>query len=169
MLLTNSKEATTFKKEYLPGYTGHVPAKNDMFGMTAGDINRIIIDNGGSAQRVYPKGSTHAERFYKLNYTPANKPNKDIFGNWSKFARNWIAGPTHEVCLQHVPGYTGHVPGIVSENVFSKSYARCSATAIGKRHPRGHDVEPKIRYLSQNKQEFNAKNFRRFGKLLSFS
>jgi hypothetical protein len=70
-----------------------------MFGMTAGDINRIIVDNGGSAARVYPKGSTHAERFYKPHYTPANKPNKDIFGNWSKYARNWIAGPTHEVCL----------------------------------------------------------------------
>lgn len=166
MLLTN-KEPTIFKKEYLPGYTGHVPAKNDMFGMTAGDINRIIIDAGASATRVYPKGSTHAERFYRPGFTPVNKPNKDIFGNWSKLARNWIAGPTHEVCQQHVPGYTGHVPGIVSENIYSKSYARCSATAIGKRHPKGHDVEPKIRYLSQNRQEFNPKNFRRFGKTLT--
>ena len=48
-----------FKKEYLPGYTGHVPAKNDMFGMTAGDINKKIIEGGGSATLHYPQGSTH--------------------------------------------------------------------------------------------------------------
>ena len=33
---------TTYKKEYLPGYTGHVPKKNDIFGCTAGDINKIL-------------------------------------------------------------------------------------------------------------------------------
>lgn len=31
-----------FRKEYLPGYTGHVPKKNEIFGCTTGDINRII-------------------------------------------------------------------------------------------------------------------------------
>ena len=74
--------------------------------------------------------------------TPSNKPNKDVYGNWSKYASNWIAGPTHEVCMQHIPGYTGHVPGVISENIFSKSYAKCTSAAIGKRHPRGHDVPP---------------------------
>jgi len=53
------------------------------------------------------------------------------------------------------------VPSVVSENLFSKSYARCTATAISKKHPKGHDVTPKVRYLSQNKHEFNQKNFRR--------
>lgn len=47
MLLTN-KDQKNFNKEYLPGYTGHVPSKNDHFGMTAGDINRNIIGTGGS-------------------------------------------------------------------------------------------------------------------------
>lgn len=35
-----------YNKEYLPGYTGHVPKKNDIFGCTAGDINRIITKTG---------------------------------------------------------------------------------------------------------------------------
>ena len=38
-----------YKKEYLPGYTGHVPKKNDIFGCTAGDINRIITGQGYKA------------------------------------------------------------------------------------------------------------------------
>lgn len=44
-----------------------------------------------------PKGSTHAERFYRPGFAPDNKINKEIFGNWSRYARNWISGPTHEV------------------------------------------------------------------------
>ena len=31
-----------YKKEYLPGYTGHVPKKNEIYGLTAGDINKVI-------------------------------------------------------------------------------------------------------------------------------
>ena len=95
MLLLNNKEPKQFKKEYLPGYTGHVPNKNELFGMTAGDINKKIVDGGGSAQRFYPKGSTHAIKFYRTYNTPTNKINKDIFGNWSKHSINWIGGPTH--------------------------------------------------------------------------
>jgi len=36
----------TYNKEYLPGYTGHVPKKNEVFGCTAGDINRLINKTG---------------------------------------------------------------------------------------------------------------------------
>ena len=35
-----------YKKEYLPGYTGHVPKKNEVYGCTAGDINKIITNTG---------------------------------------------------------------------------------------------------------------------------
>jgi hypothetical protein len=31
---------TAHKKEYLPGYTGHVPKKNEIYGLTAGEINK---------------------------------------------------------------------------------------------------------------------------------
>jgi hypothetical protein len=32
-----------YRKEYLPGYTGHVPKKMEIFGCTSGDTNRIIV------------------------------------------------------------------------------------------------------------------------------
>ena len=35
-----------YKKEYLPHYTGHVPKKNEIYGCTAGDINKIITKTG---------------------------------------------------------------------------------------------------------------------------
>ena len=31
-----------YDKDYLPGYTGHVPEKNRIFGCTAGDTNKLI-------------------------------------------------------------------------------------------------------------------------------
>ena len=43
MMLASSKKEYVFKKEYLPGYTGFVPKKGDLFGMTAGEINKKLI------------------------------------------------------------------------------------------------------------------------------
>lgn len=31
-----------YNKNYLPGYTGHVPIKNEIFGCTAGDTNKLV-------------------------------------------------------------------------------------------------------------------------------
>jgi hypothetical protein len=33
---------TYYKKDYLPGYTGHVPTSKEIYGRTDGDINKII-------------------------------------------------------------------------------------------------------------------------------
>ena len=35
-----------YDKEYLQGSTGHVPKKNEIFGCTAGDIDRLINGTG---------------------------------------------------------------------------------------------------------------------------
>ena len=121
-----------FNKEYMPGYTGHVPTKVDQFGMTAGDVNRVILDafNPGASPRLnHPKQHPTVTLYQATstqNMTHKNKPLKNIFGNCSRLATNWIAGPTHEMCQQHVPGYDGHIPGLISENLFAKSFAKCS-------------------------------------------
>ena len=44
---------------------------------------------------------------------------------------------------QYVPGYTGHIKGLVSENLYSDSYGNSTCKAIGKKHPVGHNVSPK--------------------------
>ena len=86
-------------REYLPGYTGHVPLKNDLFGKTAGTINKEICVAGGNEDtmgRVALKQSMVGQ--YDL---PAcAKMNKDVFGNTSRYAVNWVAGPTHNVRRQ---------------------------------------------------------------------
>lgn len=63
-------------------------------------------------------------------------------------------------------GYTGHVPGVVSENFFSKSFAKTTSTAMTGQFPRGADFPTHHRYVSQNAREYSPDNFRRFGMLL---
>ena len=99
---------------------------------------------------------------YSSRFVPAIDKNKEIHGNKSGFARNWVCGPNHEIRNQQVPGYTGHIKGLISENLFAYSYGNTTAKAIGKKHPIGHNVEPRERFLSQNTSQYKAKNFRRF-------
>jgi hypothetical protein len=92
--------------------------------------------------------SSDATRLYSSRFVPKIDKNKQIYGNSSKFAKNWACGPNHMIRNQQVPGYTGHVKGLISENLFSNSYANSTAKAIGKKHAIGHELSAKERFLS---------------------
>lgn len=166
MFLTTKTE---YHKKYLPKYTGHVPNKQNLFGITTGKANEILITTNGSkkfeAQGVRHPGS--CSNVGARNYSAgANlRTDKLKYTNWSKKAWNWIWGPNDQIRYQQIPGYTGHVPGIKSENLFSKSYARTTATAnSNKRFNRnlGQTPAAKDRFKSHNQKEFSPVNFRRY-------
>lgn len=120
-----------------------------MFGLTAGAINAAIIQTDGNSFDLAGITTTGAlSTTIYSNKAPRNKVNKEVFGNWSKYAKNWIAGPTHEVHVQRTPGYTGHVKGLIAENLFAKSYAKTTAQAFSKRHAIGSDLSAKNRFKS---------------------
>lgn len=75
---------------------------------------------------------------------------KVIYGNKSRFGKNWIAGPKNEVREQHIPGYTGHVKGLIAENMHGENFANCTARAIYRKSTYGYDIKPKYRFNSQN-------------------
>jgi hypothetical protein len=85
-------------------------------------------------------------RVYSNRYKPLFDKNKTVYGNKSKNAVNWANGPTHMIRRQEVPGYTGHVKGLISENLFSEGYALSTAKAYTKRHSIGHVLSPKAKY-----------------------
>lgn len=88
---------SVFKKEYLPGYTGHVPSKTERFGATTGQIKREILhDKGFHPIKLYQPPSEE-NRLYSNKFRPSLSKNKEIFGNKSRFAKNWICGPNHMV------------------------------------------------------------------------
>jgi hypothetical protein len=166
MFLTQKKE---FTKVFTPGYTGHVPQKKNLFGVTTGNANKILVSKSGT-KKFENEGARHpgacSNIGAKRNMSAgANlRTNNLKYGNWSKHAVNWIAGPSHEIRYQQVPGYTGHVPGIKSENLYAKSYARTTATANSNKrfNPDYGKVTNKNRFLSNHAKEFSQNNFRRY-------
>ena len=156
-----------YKKEYLPGYTGHVPKKNEIFGCTAGDINRIITGQGYKPSNYdvdIAVGSqvVHAQRTFYSKPPEKDQFNQHIqYGNFSKHGNNWIGGPTNNLKAQHIPGYQGYVPAIKSENIYGKSFARATGQAINKEFVLGFGLPVKERFRTQTAAEYNKTNFRR--------
>jgi hypothetical protein len=154
------KQPRSWARQYLPGYTGHVPNKNELFGKTAGSINADICQAGGQQEnlgRLALKESMADRR----GLPTSSKMNKDVFGTRSKYAKNWVCGPTHDVRQQHCPGYTGHVRGMVSADQ-DKSYARVTAHLFSRNHPIGAEQTHKQRFMSTQRNEYRISNNRRF-------
>lgn len=107
---------------------------------------------------------SHAKRTLYSNQPYQDSDTYQLqFTNKSKRGENWIGGPTQNVKAQHIPGYQGFVPSIQSENLFGKSYAKNTATAVNSEFNRGvnFNIPTHARYLSQNKIEHGKLNFRR--------
>jgi len=81
--------------------------------------------------------------------------------NMSKTSVTWMNGPMHEVRNQCIPGYTGFVSGVNSENLFGKSYSHNTAKSFKGKIPRGFDHEPNRRFTSQNQATFKETASRR--------
>ena len=95
--MTTLATATDYKKEYIPGYTVHSPSKNERFGATAGQIKREILDDRGKHPVTLNTENPQENRLYSDKYTPSVDKNKEVFGNQSRFARNWACGPNHMI------------------------------------------------------------------------
>ena len=63
---------------------------------------------------------------------------------------------------QHIPGYTGHVHGVICENLHGESFARTTATSMNGRMQRGNEMPPDKRFCSTQRHSFSTNNFRRF-------
>jgi hypothetical protein len=84
------------------------------------------------------------------------------YTNQSKKASNWIGGPMHEKRLQLVPGYAGHVPNLISENLFAKTYGNITATICENNHNKGFNVPEQKKFITSFQKEYSPSRFRRF-------
>ena len=136
--MTTLATPTDFAKEYMPGYTGHVPTKNERFGNTAGQIQNNILKDKGRYPTAFDISSKRQQNIYGIKQS--HDQNKIVHGNHSRFAKNWTCGPTHMINEQRLPGYTGHIKGLQSENLYSQTFGESTQKAFTKRHPVGHDL-----------------------------
>ena len=79
----------------MPGYTGHVPHKYDLFGVTAGDANKILITQGGKDAffsgtiNVKPSNSLYGSMTSRKNTTKYQSKTRPIS---STRKDNWLDG-----------------------------------------------------------------------------
>ncbi len=162
-------------KQYIPGYTGHIPQKIETFGLTAGAINRQLV-----LKQAVPEAVPKERLYYTLTQPElASDGDKIKYGFRSRYGISWIGGPSHEFAPQHVPCnyrrrnsfvvYQGHVPAVISENIAAKSFARCTRTAILGSKPRGFDTPTQDRYQSTYRKNFSERKNRRFCIAMSHS
>ena len=57
---TNRRENKPWARQYTPGYTGFVPAKVELFGKTAGQMNREICEAKGLFENLNNLTLTHS-------------------------------------------------------------------------------------------------------------
>jgi hypothetical protein len=73
--MTELVTPSIFSKDYLPGYTGHVPSKQERFGASIGHIKKEIHkDQGFHPVKLY-KPPSESDRIYSDKFTPTEKPN----------------------------------------------------------------------------------------------
>ena len=95
--MTTLANPSAFTKEYLPGYTGHVPSKNERFGSTTGNTKRDILFDNGKHPITLPVNHNEDDRLYSDKFVPAIDKNKEIYSNLSRYGRNWANGPNHMI------------------------------------------------------------------------
>ena len=79
--MTELATPSDYTKEYLPGYTGHVPSKNERFGATAGQIKREILADSGRHPIILDSLRTrdNSKRLYAHSFVPPIDDNKIIY------------------------------------------------------------------------------------------
>lgn len=86
--MSETAVASPYKKDYTPGYTGHVPSKMERFGNTSGQTKREILADRGAHPCVLDKFKIpdRTNRLYNSSYIPVIDKNKIVHGNMSRFA-----------------------------------------------------------------------------------
>lgn len=154
------------KKDYLPGYTGFVARKKDVYGCTVGETSRQLKHESYkytnfTADNEAESGINRNKTHYSHKPVSVEPQLNHTLGNRSKEAETWIGGHTQNLRPQHIPGYKGHVPGIHSENLFAKTYGQTTGKIIGKEHTVGNNLPNQERFRTTTQEEYSHKNHRR--------
>jgi hypothetical protein len=154
------------KKDYLPGYTGFVAGKKDVYGCTTGETSRQLKHESYkytnyTADNEAISGINRNKAYYSFKPAPVDQEMNTTLGNRSKEGATWIGGHTQMLKPQHIPGYKGHVPGIHSENLFSKTFGNSTSKIMAKEHTVGNNISNAERFTTSTQAEFSNKNFRR--------
>jgi len=74
---------------------------------------------------------------------------------WRKFVSYAEFTPAHTPAEgHHIPGYSGHVPGVYSENLYAKTFGKVTLKAVSGKFHKGVKQDPKEQYKSSMDEHF---------------
>lgn len=135
--------------EKIPGYTGFVPYRFENIGLTIGESNRVAESNYRTSIDKGKSNFNSVDPNSRTGYVDMSirRPEKAVMvSNHSRYSKTWLNGPQHEIRNQSVPGYTGFIPGVQAENVFSVNYGKSTGMSFADKIIKGADHPPAKRY-----------------------
>lgn len=157
-------------REDFPHYSGHIPyKKNEVIGMTIGATNEyiksILSKEPIKEQALIPSShddySFYDKDYFNNTFSKDYKLEEDeIFSNRSRLADTWIGSSKYKIYPQHIPGFKGHVPGIISGNIIGSTYGKTTAKAIKGEYVKDYDLNPSEKYKSSNNIDFSKPKMR---------
>lgn len=79
----------------------------------------------------------------------------------SRMGSTWVGGPTNTFQKQRIPGYTGHVHGLISENVVGKPYGKVTADCLENKIQRGFIIAEDERMRTNYLEDFKHPNIKK--------
>jgi len=110
----------------IPGYTGFLPGGQHQMAKTYGQASAAALKErqANDDPLKWRKHVSYAE------FTPAHTPSEG----------------------HHVPGYSGHVPGVYAENLYAKTYGKTTLKAVGGEFPKGCTQVPDDQYKTTSQE-----------------
>ena len=76
---------------------------------------------------------------------------------WRKFVSYAEFTPPHTPAEgHHIPGYSGHVPGLYAENLYAQTYGKTTLKAVEGDFPKGCEQSPDEQYLTNTQIHFSG-------------
>ena len=152
----------------IPGYSGFIPHKQEHVGLTTGESNKqagfsyLTAKHPNSSQAQIARATANQilmtqSRSMSIDGTNEKKQKMESLGKRSKDSVTWVNGPNHEIRNQCIPGYTGFISGVKSENVFAMSYSNSTAKSFKNVITRGGNLEDRKRFQTTARRAFNQK------------
>jgi hypothetical protein len=127
------KTMTTTEGDFqIPGYSGFVPGVQSE-NLFAGTYARITSKADGIRDRKTGAVLLDPNLRTASGVVPLN-PNEVTRPRTSEMLTTAVDGPSAHA--KHLPGYTGFVPGVQSENVYGRTYGHATHVAISGEHSR---------------------------------
>lgn len=115
---------------HIPGYAGYMPGGASLYGQTYASTSHVALVQREEAAAKRPmSASMSVASIDPTDGVIPFQPRGQLPKRHSEFATT--ARPDHPPAItKHVPGYTGFIPGVVSESTYGKTFAQQSITVL---------------------------------------